>query len=66
MTPAPRLMVLLMSGALLSWMTMEFINLAQVNGENADRANVELGMRAKYPQVNLTARNRVQGERWLG
>ena len=59
MTPAPRRMVVVLIGALLSWMTTEFINLAQVNGEHAGRANVELmKMHAKYPQVNIRARKR--------
>ena len=59
MTPAPRRMVVVLIGALMAWMTTEFIYLAQVYGEYAGRANVKLmGMRAKYPQVNIRARKR--------
>ena len=55
MTPAPPLIVMMLSGAHLWLMTMEFFNLAQVTGELVDLANVELGMLATYPQVKLRA-----------
>ena len=66
MTPAPPLIVMVMSGARLWLMTTEFLNLAQVAGEHVDLANVELGMRATYPQVTEEARKRVLPRRAVG